>query len=110
LYRDFGSEHSTQPDNTANSLRSPVDSFFVTLSLGTGAGCTLNFHAPANDIYKAIDSNTASGSLEIYGGFTDTCDNAEFDLAGRVYENQSAKRNTVIPLWRLIDGFIEVTE
>ena len=96
LYRDPLSERSEQPDDAKNALRSPYSGWFVTLGLGTGAGCALTFDKPAN-----TTQDEKSGKSVPAGGFTDGCDQSRYDLAGRVYLEQAAKRNTVVPQWRL---------
>jgi len=93
LYQDFASNHSSQPETATNVLRSPQSGWFVTLGLGTGMGCTLVFSEPYAD-------NA--------GGFIDGCDQSRYDLAGRVYDDQQAQRNTVIPNWSFVDGEILV--
>ena len=42
------------------------------------------------------------------GGFVDSCDASRYDLAGRVFREQSAKKNIVVPEWQLVDGNIVV--
>jgi len=98
LYHDAASRESTQPQSAANPLRSPQSGWFVTLGLGTGMGCTLVFLQP--DARKT--------GFEVSGGFVDGCDQSYYDLAGRVYNNQQARRNTVIPKWSLVDGEVLV--
>lgn len=94
-YHDPESERSEQPDDARNALRSPSAGWFVTLGLGTGAGCALTLEVP---------DNTSPG-----GGFIDGCDKSRYDLAGRVYADQAAKRNTVVPQWRLEEGVILIS-
>ncbi len=100
LYRDPGSQKSTQPVGANTALRSAATGWFVTLGLGTGAGCTLAFKEPQ-----------ASGNeVDTNGYFSDGCDQSRFDLAGRVYKDQAAPRNTVIPEWRLEGNEILVSD
>lgn len=94
LYRDPDSGNSEQPEFAENALRSQQSGWFVTLGLGTGAGCALIISLP---------DSAAEDGMARAGGFTDGCDDSRYDLAGRVYSNQAAKRNTVVPTWRL-DG------
>ncbi len=101
LYRDPDSRNSVQPAEASNALRTMVPGWFVTLGLGTGAGCSLTFSQPDND-------TAANDGLP--GGFIDGCDQSRYDLAGRVYAGQSARRNTVIPQWRLESGVILISE
>lgn len=96
LYHDPDSSKSSQPQLAANPLRSVQSGWFVTLGLGTGMGCTLVFSGP--------DANKSG--VEAAGGFVDGCDQSHYDLAGRVYVRQQAKRNTVVPRWSFKDGEI----
>ncbi len=109
LYRDPDSNHSVQPARVVNALRSTVPGWFVTLGLGTGAGCTLTFTDPDPDPDPDPDRQATTGD-GMPGSFTDGCDQSRYDLAGRVYADQAARRNTVIPEWRLESGEILVSE
>ena len=99
-FEDPSSRHSVQPAGAANSVRSSVPEWFVTLGLGTGSGCALEFVPPSDD-------GDLSDQLNV-GGFTDGCDQSRYDLAGRVFIDQQARRNTVIPAWELSAGMILV--
>ncbi len=98
LYHDPDSSKSSQMPSAANPLRSTQNGWFVTLGLGTGMGCTLVFAEP----------NEATTGVASAGGFIDGCDQSYYDLAGRVYKEQQARRNTVVPRWSLVDGEILV--
>lgn len=104
LYHDPHSRKSSQMETAANSLRSAQSGWFVTLGLGTGMGCILAFKEPdllgggGTDSVEQVDA----------GGFYDGCDQSYYDLAGRVYAEQQARRNTVVPQWSLSDGEILV--
>ena len=105
-YRDHDSSSSTQPDTATNALRSSVRGWFVTLGLGTGSGCSLVYSEPA-----IVESDAATDSATVIvdaGGFVDGCDQSRYDLAGRVYKSQHARRNTVIPEWSLAGSEILV--
>jgi len=97
--KDPDSVRSTQPEHSKNKLRSAEAGWFVSLGLGTGAGCTLDFTATE----EPLDGAPA---VESVAAFIDVCDKSRFDLAGRVFEGQAAKRNLVIPDWQLLDGQI----
>jgi len=99
LYKDPSSDSSVQPDEAVNAHRSPVPGWFVGVGLGTAMGCPLRFAAPSTDRYLGMTWP---------GGFIDTCDSSRYDLAGRVFRQQSAKKNIVVPQWRLVDGKIIV--
>lgn len=98
LYHDPQSLDSSQPMAASNPLRSPLRGWFVTLGLGTGMGCTLVFSLP----------NAVASGVRAAGGFIDGCDQSYYDLAGRVYADQQARRNTVVPRWELAGGEILV--
>ena len=95
LYHDPDSIRSSQPEEATKTLRSPVRGWFVTLGLGTGSGCSLVISKPVDDESEASDSASENDA----GGFTDGCDQSRYDLAGRVYDRQQARRNTVVPDW-----------
>lgn len=101
LLHDPDSARSTQPTAATNALRSSVPGWFVTLGLGTGMGCTLLFSEPD-------ETDLAVDGVRDAGGFVDGCDRSRYDLAGRVYVDQQARRNTVVPNWSLVDGEILV--
>jgi len=98
LYHDADSSKSSQPESASNPLRSARSGWFVTIGLGTGMGCALVFSAPDAD----------NGAFKAAGGFIDGCDQSHYDLAGRVYDNQHARRNTVVPVWSKVEGEILV--
>jgi len=98
LLKDPYSERSIQPQRLKNTLRSADAGWFVSLGLGTGAGCTLDIFTP--------DSHNAPPADVPGVVFIDVCDKSRFDLAGRVFEKQAAKRNLVVPDWHLLDGQI----
>lgn len=98
LYHDPQSRQSLQMESAANPLRSAQRGWFVTLGLGTGMGCTL----------VLIEPDKRLVGIKAAGGFVDGCDQSHYDLAGRVYRGQQAKRNTVVPKWSLLDGEILV--
>ncbi len=102
LYQDPDSSRSSQPQAATDALRSPISGWFVTLGLGTGMGCSLVFSQPAD-----AESVTAGGVGDA-GGFVDGCDQSHYDLAGRVYREQQARRNTVVPEWSLVGSEILV--
>ena len=93
-------------------LRSPVRGWFVTLGLGTGMGCSLVISEPVdaepgNSETGNAGSGSVGGTIDA-GGFTDGCDQSRYDLAGRVYSGQQARRNTVVPVWSLVGSEILV--
>ena len=101
-FEDPSSRRSVQPVSATNTVRSSVPGWFVTLGLGTGSGCALEFVLPSDEDNKSDPLNA--------GGFTDGCDQSRYDLAGRVFIDQQARRNTVIPAWELSAGMILVSD
>ncbi len=73
---DATSERSIQPDFPNAQLRSLTAEWFVAFSSGTDMGCPIK-----------LDS----------GRLTDTCAGSSYDLAGRVYLDQPAKKNLAVP-------------
>jgi len=100
--KDPDSLRSTQPQHSKNKLRSREAGWFVSLGLGTGAGCTLDFFMSEEPPGVQGTSHEEAPGV----AFIDVCDKSRFDLAGRVFEGQTAKRNLVIPDWQLLDGQI----
>lgn len=99
LLRDPLSQSSVQPEAAVNQFRSEHPDWFVAVALGTAMGCPVKFVAPSSEAYLG-------GAWP--GGFVDTCDATRYDLAGRVFRQQSARQNVVVPEWRLLDGTIVV--
>ena len=99
LLRDPLSQSSVQPDLAVNAYRSAEPDWFVAVALGTGTGCPLKYIAPSSEDYMGVAWP---------GGFVDSCDASRYDLAGRVFREQSAKKNIVVPEWQLVDGNIVV--
>ncbi len=95
---DPDSKKSSQPEFAANALRSSTPGWFVSLGLGSGSGCALQYQSPAG-----------ANARQWSGGFVDPCDGSRYDLAGRVLVDQSARKNTTIPVWRLESGRIYVS-
>ncbi len=90
---DALSAKSDQPDSMANDFRSESPDWFVAIALGTDLGCSLEF-LPA-------DESMFQGK-RWQGGFADSCRKARYDLAGRVFEAQGAKRNMVVPPYGIV--------
>ena len=92
--KDPVSKKSKQPEWARSAYRAREPEWFVAIALGTDLGCSLNF-APASE------SNFQGERWA--GGFVDTCRKARYDLSGRVFKDQYATRNLVIPVYS-IDG------
>ena len=88
--RDPDSTVSRQPPTASNSGRSLYPELFVALGYGTGMGCPLDFVRPEEKV----------GVEAWSGGFRDRCDGSLFDTAGRVYKDQPATINLVVPPYR----------
>ncbi|NND91041.1 MAG: hypothetical protein HKN42_09255 [Granulosicoccus sp.] len=82
------SDSSEQPDFFDRIERSATPELFVAIALGTDLGCPVAY-LPAAD--------TAFQGKPWSGGFVDTCRQARYDLAGRVYRHQYADRNLLVP-------------
>ena len=92
--QDPASKKSKQPEWARSAYRSREPEWFVAIALGTDLGCSLNF-LPASESSFQGERWT--------GGFVDTCRKARYDLSGRVFKDQYATRNLVIPVYS-IDG------
>ena len=99
LLVDPQSQSSVQPAAAVNDFRSVRPGWFVAVGLGTAMGCPLNFMPPSEQRFQG----------RVWpGGLVDTCDASRFDLAGRVFRQQSARKNVVVPQWQLDDGRLMV--
>lgn len=99
LLVDPQSQSSVQPAAASNEFRSVSPGWFVAVGLGTAMGCPLNFMEPSEQRFQGV----------IWpGGLVDTCDASRFDLAGRAFRQQSARKNVVVPQWQLDDGRLVV--
>ena len=92
--RDPTSKKSKQPSWARTAHRSRELEWFVAIASGTDLGCSLNF-MPASELEFQGERWT--------GGFVDTCRKARYDLSGRVFKDQYATRNLVVPVYS-IDG------
>ncbi len=92
--RDALSDNSNQPEPMQNFHRSLIPEYFVAIATGTDLGCPV--------VFLPAQSETFQGE-HWKGGFRDSCRGSRYDLAGRVFENQQASENLVIPAYR-IDG------
>ncbi len=96
---DPDSDGSRQPTTAKNSGRSLRPELFVALGYGTGMGCPLDFLNAAANV----------GMEPWSGGFRDRCDGSLYDTAGRVYRDQPAKQNLVVPPYHEAGaGYIEL--
>ncbi len=77
---DADSEHSAQPEFAKTPLRSLSPEWFVAFSSGTDQGCPI----------KLLPNR-----------FTDSCRGSSYDLAGRVYADQPAKKNLAVPPYKI---------
>jgi len=82
------SRHATQPDTVNNVLRSVTGDYFIALDYGTDLNCQLD--------YLSREQTGPEGRVW-HGGFRDRCRGSWYDLAGRVYNGQRAKRNLAVP-------------
>lgn len=92
---DQNSEHSNQPQETRNSLRSINPIYFIVYGICTHLGCS-----PA---YKPNGYQLESQRHSSEPQFFCPCHGAVFDLAGRVYKDMPAERNMDIPNYKFID-------
>lgn len=92
--RDPESKKSEQPEWARSTHRSRELEWFVAIALGMDLGCSI-------DLLPASESNFQGERWA--GGFVDTCRKARYDLSGRVFKDQYATRNLVVPVYS-IDG------
>ncbi|HBR97471.1 MAG TPA: hypothetical protein DD979_08835 [Gammaproteobacteria bacterium] len=92
--RDPVSKASEQPASFDQTLRSATAQYFVAIAYGTDLGCPVRYLPPDE---QAFQGHTWPG------GFIDSCRGSRYDIAGRVYRQQQAQKNLVVPPHR-IDG------
>lgn len=85
---------STQPESFSKVFRSHTPEFFVAIALGTDLGCSVEYLPVGGEHFQ---------DRPWTGGFIDSCSNSRYDLAGRVFKDQAANRNLVVPQYG-IDG------
>ena len=85
---DPTSAKSEQPSFAAEPFRSRVPEWFVAIALGTDLSCGIVWLPESREIFAG---------LPWAGGFADSCNGFRYDLAGRVYSGQRARRNLPIP-------------
>ncbi|SCZ54645.1 Rieske (2Fe-2S) protein [Thiohalomonas denitrificans] len=88
--RDPDSNASRQPPAARNPGRSLRPELFVAYGFGTSSGCPVDFVPAAESV----------GMEGWSGGFRDRCDGSLYDTAGRIYRNQPASKNLVVPSYR----------
>lgn len=87
---DSDSRWSRQPREYRTSHRSASPEVLVVVALGTDLGCELTWVSPQ----AAMEEGWG-------GGFVDRCRGSRYDLSGRVYRDQQARRNLEVPNYRL---------
>lgn len=92
--KDPTSRRSNQPEFAENSHRSRQPQWFVAIAAGTDLNCALSFLPPERAEFHGRPWP---------GGFLDTCRGARYDLSGRVFKDQHARKNLPIPPYA-IDG------
>ncbi len=90
---DPESARSEQPEDAGNALRSSNPGWFVALGLGTGQGC------PVRALPADPGESFAGGPWA--GGFVEECTGSRYDAAGRVYDDQYADRNLIVPAYTI---------
>lgn len=93
---DLNSVFSVQPAEMRNPLRSLRPEYFVFVPLETKRSCQVH--------YVASDHQFGDSRLAWYGGFTEPCYGARFDLAGRIYRDtgMGEQQNLTIPPYRFV--------
>ncbi|MEM7379531.1 MAG: ubiquinol-cytochrome C reductase, iron-sulfur subunit [Pseudomonadota bacterium] len=81
---DAASWQSSEPDGVDARHRGVDPRFLVVEALGTALQCELDLLPPSEDHFQGEPWA---------GGFADKCRGERYDWAGRVYRNQTAKRN-----------------
>lgn len=90
---DPDSLYSQQPEAAKNPYRSMYPRYLVVFARNTATGC--------DTVVAPVDMENVPVS-PWFGGFKDTCQEAYFDLAGRIYTNQQIRYNLEVPPYQLI--------
>ena len=93
---DLHSVFSVQPAEMRNPLRSLRPEYFVFVPLETKRSCQVH--------HVTSDEQFGNARQAWYGGFTEPCYGARFDLAGRIYRDTGTgeQRNLTIPPYRFV--------
>ncbi|SFR73144.1 ubiquinol-cytochrome c reductase iron-sulfur subunit [Marinobacter daqiaonensis] len=94
--KDPLSEEASQPDYIDGPLRSLKDGYAVLIGICTHLGCSPQYRP---------EVSPADLGEDWLGGYFCACHGSKYDLAGRVYPNQPAPSNLVIPPHRYDDEF-----
>lgn len=86
--QDATSRRSKQPDYALNAHRSREPEWFVAIASGTDLSCAIAWLEAQEEDFRGKPWP---------GGFTDSCRGARYDLAGRVFTEQHAKKNLSVP-------------
>lgn len=86
--QDPASKRSRQPDYARNQHRSRQPEWFVAIASGTDLSCAI--------VWLEAEDVPFRGQ-PWQGGFADSCRGARYDLAGRVFSGQHAKKNLSVP-------------
>ena len=86
--QDAVSKRSRQPEYAVNEHRSREPEWFVAIASGTDLNCAI--------VWKEAEAELFRGK-PWPGGFSDSCRGARYDLAGRVFTDQHAKKNLSVP-------------
>ncbi len=89
--RDTASSQSKQPENAKNTFRSIKPEILVVESICTHKGCSVAYDPPGKNRFPK------DHVLSKYGGFYCACHGAVYDAAGRVFKNNPAPHNLVVP-------------
>ncbi len=92
---DPNSKRSIQPDWATGPDRSRDPAWFVAIAVGSDMGCPIELLKASDALFKGEPW---------LGGFVDTCRKSRYDLAGRVYDEQQAQKNLIVPDYRIEPG------
>ncbi|MBX2835822.1 MAG: hypothetical protein KTR35_03135 [Gammaproteobacteria bacterium] len=94
---DPNSAFSQQNASAENLFRSVDPQWFVAIALGTDFVCSVDYRPASNEQFK---------QQPWPGGYVDSCDGSRFDGAGRVFADQKASRNMIVPDYQIRDSKI----
>jgi ubiquinol-cytochrome c reductase iron-sulfur subunit len=89
---DANSLKSDQADWAKNKFRSLGPTWLIVFARGTDLGCPI----------EMVDSPETEINIQGWiGGFKDTCRGSYYDFSGRIYKGQEARKNLIVPHYKI---------
>ena len=89
---DPQSASSEQPEWVDGPSRSRQDEWFVAIAVGTDFSCPIEFVPASDELFQGAPWP---------GGYADSCRGSRYDQSGRVYADQYADENLMVPAYAI---------